>query len=259
MEKSKHNVRTMIVAFGMLLMFAIVAITGTITYSRYTDSETATMQATAAKWGFVLTVDATNLSGGDSVAYAEEDNNGLSVVANRSMIIPGSSGSMTITINGTAEVASKFVFSLADGYEDIFLSGEANAYYPIEWSVQSDMIRDLTDNGQDTAKWAWTSKSNLALMGEELYQATQLGAVAFPAGAVVNDLTFTFGWEWPYEREAGNSDYALKFNNLDSILSRLTLGSSLDSLLEEYGFIGRYAEYSTQMAFEFLLRVEQTQ
>lgn len=137
----KNNKKTKKVILGvcMVLMIALVCGMGAMTYSKYiTTADKGTQQATAAKWGFVITANTDNLFGTDytkaegasSATVVTENGVAVKASSTGNVVAPGTSGSMTITVNGSAEVRAKLTISMTNT-SDIFY----DTYYPIKWTT----------------------------------------------------------------------------------------------------------------------------
>ncbi|MBE6554863.1 MAG: hypothetical protein E7663_01320 [Ruminococcaceae bacterium] len=150
-NKNKMNgKRLFIVAIALLLL--VVFTLGGSTFAKYiTTKVMPTKQATVAKWGHVITINAEDLFGtdytkGQQGTYAEivEADTGVAVNASATsnVVAPGTTGSMTFTIAGTAEVLSKLNVT-ATG-TDIELKANvtknteqaaAVTYSPVKWTL----------------------------------------------------------------------------------------------------------------------------
>ena len=126
-----------LVIIATALMACLVIGMGAMTYARYISTGTHATQATAAKWGFVVNVNAENLFSKD---YVKENNsnyskptttgNGVAIKAANQSLAPGSTGSLTVSVSGIAEVLAELVISL-NVTENIHL----DSYYPINQSL----------------------------------------------------------------------------------------------------------------------------
>lgn len=189
--KSRKN-KKMLVAVAMVLMIALVAGMGAMTYSKYiTTSSTPSQTATAAKWNYVVSANAINLfgteykEGTDANTLATTNEEGTVVVkasSTANIVAPGTSGSMTITVDGESEVLAQFTVSIAATSEIHF-----DDYYPIKW------------------KFNGTTYNNIAALNTALSTLTakaQWNTDAFEFTAT----TYTISWEWAFngENDAAN-------------------------------------------------------
>lgn len=182
--KSRKN-KKMLVAVAMVLMIALVAGMGAMTYSKYiTSGKTGEQTATAAKWGFVVTVNAENLFASDykkdgANAVAKVDGSGNVVVngtGTAKVVAPGTKGSMTINISGSAEVNAQLTIALAK--DTTIKEIKYDDYYPIKWTL---------DDGSTTKEYDTLTEAIGALT-----TTTQVLA----AGSTYNK-DYTLSWEWP--------------------------------------------------------------
>lgn len=186
MNMNNKKMKKGILAICMGLMIALVCGMGAMTYSKYiTTQNPGTQQATAAKWGFVITANTDNLFGTDYTkdtgdTYATVTDNGVAVKASSTanVVAPGTSGSMTITVNGSAEVRAKLTISMTNA-SDIHLGTD---YYPIVWTYDDDTYTKLLD------------------LCTAINETT-----TFDVGAsVTRDITIS--WAWAFEGQNNESD-----------------------------------------------------
>ena len=187
MKNNQRKNKKSLVLVAMILMIGLVAGMGAMTYSKYiTTHTTETQTATAAKWGFVITADATELFG---TVYNEEDSDTFATVTETGNIVvkasstakvvaPGTKGSMTFTISGTAEVLAKFTLTI-DADKLIHFNDD---YYPIVWKL-SDGTDEVTS----------TELATLSLAGY------------IDAGDTTT-RTFTLSWEWAFDQGKNDLD-----------------------------------------------------
>ncbi|MDD7214244.1 MAG: hypothetical protein PUH90_02950, partial [Clostridia bacterium] len=110
----KKDNRKSIFVIGLLLLLVAVIGFGGYTLSKYVTKKNASGSASVAKWGFTVSADATNLlgkeykyNGANSTVNGDQ---GITVKAKTSegnIVAPGTTGSMTFAIAGTAEVKAK--------------------------------------------------------------------------------------------------------------------------------------------------------
>lgn len=176
--------KKILVAVAMVLMIALVAGMGAMTYSKYiTTSKTDSLTATAAKWNYVISANATNLFGteykeGDANTLATTNEDGTVVVkasSTANVVAPGTSGSMTITVGGESEVLAKFTVSIAATSEIHF-----DTYYPIKWKFNGNTYNNIAD-------------LNTALSALTATAAWDTDAFKF-----TTTTTYTISWEWAF-------------------------------------------------------------
>lgn len=226
-SENKRNAKKGIVALAMFLMIALVFGMGAMTYSKYITSVTAPAQsATAAKWGFVVTADASNMFGADYTKGAGDYSTvvtptGVAVHADANVVAPGCTGSMTVVVNGSAEVLAKFTLSATD-LADVSVDVSGVAYNPIKWT--------LSKNGASVV--ADTTLADLA---------TKFAANStnYTPGTVVND-TYTISWAWAFSGNdaadtaiglaaAGKTYDTVTYTNVNTTVS-LTVAATLEQV-----------------------------
>ncbi len=249
--KSKKSM----MAVAMVLMVALVIGMGAMTYSRYiTTAGDKTLQATAAKWGYVVTVSVDDMFG--STYKADDSVNGTSVTtatdaesfdvvaeigSSNLILAPGTKGSMTINVVGEAEVLAELTISVkgvTDGEDaqEIHLGD----YYPIVWSISDGTT---------------TTTGSL----DEIVTALQGGSAIINPGSAV-DKNYTLSWSWA--EETGTTDEEKAENNKnDTIIGYLSAGKTIDEINAVYGenTITDATEYSTSINMVVSVSVEQIQ
>ena len=204
---------------------------GGATLAKYiTEKDTDSTAATVAKWGYVISLDATDLFSSDyelnggTVAKKAADDTGLSVDGTADRVAPGTEGSMSFSVIGTAEVSSKitFVATGTDVYYDP-TSSAGDEYYPIKWT--------LTKNGSSVLENAKLSDVAAKLNAESTENAP---------GAIVNNV-YELSWSWAF---SGQND------GYDTYLGNIIAGT---------GETGTPHASSTSTQFTLKITVEQTQ
>ena len=180
--KSRKNSKSLIVV-AMLLMVTLVLGMGAMTYSKYvSEQDVPTQQATAAKWGYVITVNADNMLGAkyEDGIVADAGDDVVSASISNAVVAPGTGGSMTITVTGASEVRAKMTITVAGGSTDIYL----NDYYPIKWT--------LTEKVGDGA--ATTLVNGLKL--SDVVTALNGKTATMEAGTASVTRVYTLSWSW---------------------------------------------------------------
>lgn len=200
MNKNQNKKKNTILAVMLVVLMALIIMSGT-TFSKYITSENVdTQSATVAKWGYVINVNTENLFG---EKYGTPTNNvvtpnanGLSVVSGDLVVAPGTSGFLTFSVTGTAEVPAQISIAFANGLTTVCLkNGENVVYSPIVWT--------LTKDGETPVS------------GTLAEVVATLSADTIAAGQSAN-ASYTLKWEWPLETSADNNDYdtmLAKFKN----------------------------------------------
>lgn len=206
MEKKKRKNRKPLIVVAMLLMVALVVGMGAMTYSRYVSSFNSGEQtATAAKWGYVITANTDNLFGDQykkdgANATAKVDGSGAVVVdavGTAKVVAPGTKGSMSIVINGVAEVLAKFTIKATVNDNKQIKLG---TYMPVKWTLKEDGAVLITGTDLATVLNGTNGAKNLA------------------PGTTLNNKTFTLEWEWVF----GEDDTTV--NNQDTVIGMKSAG-----------------------------------
>lgn len=206
------NNRKYLIVVAMLVLLAVVLFMGGSTYAKYlTQKDVATEQATVAKWGYVITENAEKFFGTDytkgegNTATVVADNSGESISAfsTTKVVAPGASGSMTLDINGKAEVLSKITFTVTGGLNESVRNDQAEAiqlthangaalnsvYEPIKWTV--------TNTG-DTTLENLPTNATLAQLETWLEEGLNNEFAAVTPNTNIN-IELTISWVWAFE------------------------------------------------------------
>ena len=128
--------KKLLATIAVVLMIGLVAGMGAVTFARYISTGNHAATATAAKWGYVVNLNADNLFSTDYVKGAGDysvpttSDAGVAISAANKSLAPGATGSLEINVSGTAEVLAELVFSLNIN-SDLHLDD----YYPVKWSL----------------------------------------------------------------------------------------------------------------------------
>ena len=208
MKKQKQ--KKILVVAAIALMIALVSGMGAMTYARYiTSSQVPAEQATAAKWGFVVTADTSNLFSSDytlngTYATPVTTNTGVAVnaYADTKLVAPGTSGSMTVTVSGVAEVRARLTLKSLrkDNQKDYLdisipagtdpIDGARKKYNPVKWTLSKKV-------GDDAAQYV-TDAINVDL--ETLLTAFESESTDIPAGSSIS-VVYTISWKWDFNAE----------------------------------------------------------
>lgn len=216
-KKTNRNTRLIILAVILALVVLLMCIGGS-TLARYITSKQANVnQATIAKWGFVVTVDTKNLfadnyKDGKKVASGTE---GVDVSATDVTIAPNTSGSMTISVNGSAEVLATLNLKVGEKTSHVGIKGTAEGsveYRPIKWDLLDSENHSVLGEDNDG-----TLEKALEAMNK------YFTAHAIDPGTTVND-SYTLTWTWALDQEAGDNGIA-GANRMDTLLSYAAQGA----------------------------------
>lgn len=203
---SKKDNRKSILVIGLLLLLVAVIGFGGYTLSKYVTKKSVQGNATVAKWGLSVKADGSKMFGsnykfGSTNSVVTADNSSLTVKASsndRILVAPGTTGSMDITIEGTAEVAAEITFGIKDGYKDVVLAYNTDQKYnPIKWTLKKD----------DKAVTNGTNVTLAALVG-----LLKNEKITYTANGTTPTTKYTIEWVWNFEVDDAT-------NALDTLLT----------------------------------------
>lgn len=244
MNKTKNKKLFMVVA--VVLMVALVAAMGTITYSRYVmSSEEEVSQATAAKWGFALSANTENffgkeykLDGGSAKPVAV--GSGVAVVAENIVVAPGTSGSMTITISGKSEVRAQFTLGIKAGYTEISATTGGDTYKPVKWTlVKNDGTPSTLVDGKDFSE-----------------VVTAIATANTIEANTTCSTTYTLSWAWALETGADAAEKAAN-NKHDTAIGMYAKEANLTNVNAAIG--NTYTAINPSFSFTLTASIEQIQ
>ncbi len=256
-EKSKNGKRLALILVALLLIAAVAF--GAFTYSRYISEINGTGSATVAKWGFTANISAEDMgfskmykTDGTATTEAAE-----AVISSKNTVVaPNSSGSVTFTVGGTAEVNAKITYALsavgeAEEISDVSLTlknGDASVTYnPIKWTLNNG-TSDVVD------------AETLAEVQEYLKGLTK----EIKAGIELTATTYTLSWAWAFDNgtlTAGDS--SLDCDALDTLLGKLATQNQPVSDFSDYTAedavkaVWTVTEYSINVSFALSITIEQ--
>lgn len=240
----KKDNRKSIFVIGLLLLLVAVIGFGGYTLSKYVTEKNKGGTASVAKWGFTVTSDANNLFG-KNYKYDTDKNSSvvtddtaatLTVKASdtENRVAPGTTGSMTFTIKGSAEVKAKVAINMTVKKEVVlkYTDGDATdvqEYKPVKWT--------LTKNNDNVDGAVGVDLATIK---------TKLNAVAdYAAGSAdINDV-YTIEWAWAFEVDETT-------NELDTFLGKIA--NKADATDDKYT-----KQDGTSTTFEFTLDISVTQ
>ena len=200
--QKNSNKKSVFVIALLLLLVAVIGFGG-YTMSKYISSKSDKGTASVAKWGFEVTAKGDKLFGADykydgksaSVVNTAEGAT-LTVsaasagegVERSNLVAPGTTGSMTFSITGTAEVRSKIEVSLTGN--DVVLKYTTatvadGEYAPVKWTLKKKDATDPLLNGGTFAQLT----TELA----KLNATVEANATYAKAGE------YTIEWAWAFE------------------------------------------------------------
>ncbi len=261
MEKNakKTNKKPFLVA-GFALLLALIGCVGGVTYSKYiSKTDVPSTQATVAKWGYVVTANSDKLFGekyakdGATNTAIVDPTNGkviVSATSGTNVIAPGATGSMTITVNGTAEVMASLTIKIADGFKDISLSDATtpnkNTYNPLKWTATAKVTVDSVEGATDTIA------ENKTL--SEVQTALNSYSQKFETAKTIK-AEFTLSYTWEFERTGAEAtttlvnstvtpETTISSDEADTILGMLANGT-ISASDAQYGYASTWTAEKT--------------
>ena len=192
MKLNKKQKRTATIA-SMAALLAVVLGMGWQTFAKYISTKEVTAQATVAKWGLVVNTTVQNLF---ADSYAEVENNGnddLSVKASKAVVAPGTTGSMTVSVSGMAEVDAELTFKTVGEWKDVTLT---DTYTPANGSTTT-----ITYN---PVKWTLTEGTTPVVTNgtlEEVKDALDLESQYYDANGEASLDVYTLSWSWAFDKD----------------------------------------------------------
>lgn len=276
-ERSNNGKRIVLIMLAILLIAAIAF--GAYTYSKYVTSKEGKGSATVAKWGFTVTMQSDDSEAGDNFGFSQyykADGTAANAEANiidgtnGKVVAPGTKGSFTFSVSGTAEVQAKITADLTVT-SDVALVMEKDGdsttnftYNPVRFT--------LSKLGDDSQYTAVNGGSNLTLKGLE---AEVEGLFANdnntinPGEKAEGAGTYKIEWAWAYESNnftAGSVELNKdNVNALDTLLGKAS-NINFEGLTDDEVTIENTPYVcdvdneanSTTLAFSLKIRVEQT-
>ena len=214
-SERKNNRKKAVIVALLLALIALLCFWG-YTFAKYVTSDRSTGTAQVAKWGYTMKVDGSNLFGKnykfDGVASkATADTDGLTIKASGdyNVIAPGTTGSMTFTIKGHAEVKALIAMGITPE-KDIILKvqkagGEEIVYSPVKWTLKKNGV--VVTGAENTT---------LEAVAATFHHDPVVGLKK--AGDVLAETTYELIWSWAFE---GTETFTgITVNELDTIFGR---------------------------------------
>ena len=245
----KKDNRKSVFVIGLLLLLVAVIGFGGYTLSKYVTKKNASGKASVAKWGFTVSADATKLlgqeykyNGANSTVNGDQ---GITVKANTSagnIVAPGTTGSMTFSIGGTAEVKAAIEVKM-NVTSDVVLKYKTTAapettpveYYPVKWALKKTVGATTT---------TVVENKTLAQLRDEL---ANLNATVEAGAEYANAATYTIEWAWDFDANGVGTNDAL-----DTFLGKIA--NKADATDDNYT-----KQDGTSTIFEFTLEISVTQ
>lgn len=255
--QKKDNRKSVFVIALLLLLVAVIGFGG-YTLSKYVTNKSATGSASVAQWGYTIEADASGIFGTDYVYNTDKavsivkttESTALTVSAKNTertnRVAPGTTGSMTFTVKGKAEVLSQIKISIADTeFSDVVLKytegtdTTVKTYNPVKWTLKKD--------GEATALVDGKTLKDVKEALAKLYK-TEAGKDASTAVNTAIDDKYTLSWVWDFSTNDVN-------DNLDTLLGMIAHDNSVTA----NGSYKKAEGTSTEIKFTLDISVVQLQ
>lgn len=215
--QKKDNRKSIFVIALLLLLVAVIGFGG-YTLSKYVTKKSESGSASVAKWGYTVEAKADKLFGtkytfDKTNSVVTDSNTKLTVEASDATtkkVAPGTTGSMTFSVKGTAEVLAQLNVSMTN-VKDVKLvykkgtDGAETTYSPVKWNLK-----------KEGAAAALVSEGSLADI-EKYFKDNAANVTVNPGETAAINGTYTIEWVWAFETGANDNDKALN-NELDTLL-----------------------------------------
>ena len=264
-RKKVFLIATLLLA--LLLIFAF----GTYSLSKYVSKDSGEGNATIAKWGYKVEVDDTKLFGQEykkvnEGSWATVDGNGDVVVKaatgnDKNVIAPGTTGSMTISVTGNAEVAAELTVAMNATSVPTFVvtTGESDStvkytYSPVKFQVKVGGEAQEISSGTD--------KTVGTLEDVKSYLETTSNWGFTPYTEINKE--FEIVWEWAFTSETpisadGESEGTLPVDVLDTWFVQYKNDETNTFEYEEEQYSVVTGETKTDLTFDISISLEQVQ
>ena len=217
--QKKDNRKSIFVIALLLLLVAVIGFGG-YTLSKYVTKKTASGSASVAKWGYTIDANADGLFG---TKYEFKDTNSVVTNATASLTVaasddttkkvaPGTTGSMTFSVTGTAEVLAQVTISITgNDVQLVYTEGNdtttEKTYAPIKWTLKKG---DTPVAGLENVSFE-DLKTGLASYKSD----------AIAPGATPNE-TYTLSWVWDFDDNGKGTN-----DELDTLLGMIASDSAV--------------------------------
>lgn len=207
-KQNRKNNKTPYLVVTLACALLVLGLGGNTLAKYITTDQTESQSATVAKWGYVINISDKTLFASDysgtNLAVETTEGNGISVSAEANAVAPGTTGSISFSVKGQAEVLSKLTFTASgsDVYYDPDTSADNDEYYPIKWTLKE--VDSVNDN-------------DLNLVGVKLSEVVTALKAESKASVAANtkiDSSYTLTWEWALSQ--GHDDYDTYLGNAAS-------------------------------------------
>ena len=268
--QKKDNRKSVFVIALLLLLVAVIGFGG-YTLSKYVTKKSESGSASVAKWGYTIEANASKLFGtkytfDKTNSVVTDSDTKLTVEASDAAtkkVAPGTTGSMTFSVKGTAEVLAQLSISMTD-VKDVKLvykkgtDGAETEYTPVKWTLKKN-------NAVVSVKLNESDPDVTALSGVSL-AAIQKGLATVstitPNAAEIND-TYTISWVWDFENKTAGatSEQKEETDSLDTLLGMLANAGThtADKLVKNGDYAEVFGKSNTTVAFKLDISIVQLQ
>lgn len=266
--QKKDNRKSIFVIALLLLLVAVIGFGG-YTLSKYVTKKSETGSASVAKWGYTIEANADKLFGtkytfDNKNSVVTDSNAKLTVAASdakTNKVAPGTTGSMTFTVKGTAEVLAQLSISMTDVQDVklVYKKGTAGAdteYAPVKWTLKkNDTVVKVKLNESDATA---TDLSGVSLAAIQKGLATV--STITPNATEIND-TYTISWVWEFENKTANatSEQKEETDSLDTLLGMVANAGTHDVAVKNGDYTEVLGKTNTTVAFKLEISIVQLQ
>ena len=197
--------------------------------------------------------------------------NGVNVQASTDdnlVVAPGTTGFMTFSVSGTAEVLSAITVKVATDYKDVTLTkgtgASALVYNPIVWTLSKTVTS--AEGGEATTQLATGTLAQIANAINDETTGVCNNASIKPNESVAN-TTYTLSWEWKFTGSTVPTNFGISADEADTILG-LSADEANTDAIDAYKaiFDAKYGEdafdsytAATTVSFNLTITVKQIQ
>lgn len=264
--QKKDNRKSIFVIALLLLLVAVIGFGG-YTLSKYVTKKSETGSASVAKWGYTIEANADKLFGtkytfDNKNSVVTDSNAKLTVAASdakTNKVAPGTTGSMTFSVKGTAEVLAQLSISMTDVQDVklVYKKGTAGAdteYAPVKWTLKkNDTVVKVKLNESDATA---TDLSGVSLAAIQKGLATV--STITPNATEIND-TYTISWVWEFENKTANatSEQKEETDSLDTLLGMVANAGTHDVAVKNGDYTEVLGKTNTTVAFKLEISIVQ--
>lgn len=255
-ERNNNTKKTVVIVALLLALIALLCFGG-YTFSKYVTSGNGSGTANVAKWGYSVNVDSSNLFGKNykydtGVSKVTDDtevaNLTVSASGDYKLVAPGTTGSMTFTVGGTAEVKSQLKIEMSGEKEIVLTVKSGNmvvgTYNPVKWTLTKKVGENTTTE---------VNNNTLEAVKNALNETTENNA-----GATVAETEYTLTWAWAFENTAVDdalSNKQFTADILDTCLGKYSTSNANNTVT--VGGTEYTIEATTVVGFELSISVTQ--